>query len=474
MVSNLGMRSTLSWLSIIAIVFASTRPEAQAESSPDERLWQQLSKRCSSLYQEKRYGEAKEACQVALDAAKKAFGPEDLHVADALDELAAVHHLKKDYSDGEALYLEALATHENIHTAEHPASAKVLYDLAELYRDQGNLSEALEAHQRVLKIREKRLNPDDKDVEDSQQMVAYLLYAQGRYAEALPFYEQQLARVEKQGQINETTLLQSLETLMNTARQAGLYEHALKSAQRAKGIAETVYGPQHPATISYLNAQAWLTYMLGRLKEARQLYEELLVAQEKLYGDKHFALVETLDALAWLSMLEGRYEESVTRSRRALSIIESTRGTEDPSVPLHLNSIGSVLTLQGHMSEAAPLFQQALALREKLHGEHNPSLMGDVLNLAGILELQGKFLEAQQMYQRAIALLEKADGADAVQVAHVLNALAWSYLKGGQVADACQAYDQAAKILEKKPEASAFLATISVHQAQCQSAASSP
>ena len=85
---------------------------------------------------------------------------------------------------------------------DHPTTATLLNNLAELYRTQGRYAETEPLHERALAIREKTLGPEHPDVAMSLDNLAALYYAQGRYAEAEPLNERALAIREKHAEQN--------------------------------------------------------------------------------------------------------------------------------------------------------------------------------------------------------------------------------------------------------------------------------
>jgi tetratricopeptide (TPR) repeat protein len=75
--------------------------------------------------------------------------------------------------------------------------ADSLNTLAELYRTQGQYTQAEPLYKRSLAISEKALGPDHPRVAASLNTLASLYDAQGRYAEAEPLSKRSLAIREK-------------------------------------------------------------------------------------------------------------------------------------------------------------------------------------------------------------------------------------------------------------------------------------
>ena len=86
---------------------------------------------------------------------EKVLGSEHSNVATSLNNLAELYRVQGNYSEAEPLYQRSLAIWEKVLGSEHPSVATSLNNLAELYTDQGNYSEAEPLYQRSLAIYEK-------------------------------------------------------------------------------------------------------------------------------------------------------------------------------------------------------------------------------------------------------------------------------------------------------------------------------
>ena len=87
------------------------------------------------------------------------LGPDHLHTAGGLDNLARLLQVQGDLVGARPLYERALAIYEKVLGPEHPLTATSLNDLASLFRDQGDLAEARRLYERALAIYEKVLGP---------------------------------------------------------------------------------------------------------------------------------------------------------------------------------------------------------------------------------------------------------------------------------------------------------------------------
>ena len=67
----------------------------------------------------------------------------------------------------------------------------------------------------------------------------------------------------------------------------GDLEGARGCFERALGIGEAVYGPDHPNVATFVNNLGTVLRELGDLKGARECYERALGICRRVYGEKH-------------------------------------------------------------------------------------------------------------------------------------------------------------------------------------------
>ena len=141
---------------------------------------------------------------------------------------------------------EAVRLGEEEFGPDHPTTATLLNNLAELFRLQGRYAEAEPLHNRALAIRETALGPEHPDLATSLNNLAGLYYFEGRYAEAEPLYRRALAIREKAlgpeasgcGQQPQQPGGAVPNSTTNTPRPSS-------STSGALAIRETALGPEH-------------------------------------------------------------------------------------------------------------------------------------------------------------------------------------------------------------------------------------
>ena len=75
-----------------------------------------------------------------------------------------------------------------------------------------------------------------------------------------------------------------------------------ENLERALGIDEAVYGPDHPSVARDVNNLGVVLHALGDLKGARENFERALAILRRVYGEEHS---KTQSVLRSLKALEG-------------------------------------------------------------------------------------------------------------------------------------------------------------------------
>lgn len=118
-----------------------------------EKLWEDLTDKAITLYQQRKHAQAIKVAREALEVAKKTFGPEHPNVAESMDNLATYLTADGNYQEAEALYLQSLALIEKNFGPKSGYLAIFLNYLADFYVKIGKPEEAKKYQERAKAIR---------------------------------------------------------------------------------------------------------------------------------------------------------------------------------------------------------------------------------------------------------------------------------------------------------------------------------
>jgi len=231
--------------------------------------------------------------------------------------------------------------------------------------------------------------------------------------------------------------------------QAGKYSLALEKAQQVLAIAEKVFGPEHPATSTFLSNLALVYKAMGAYEKALLLCVRALEIAEKALGPEHPETGISLNNLAGLYRAMGAYDTALPLSVRSLTIAENALGPEHPETSTSLNNLALLYRAMGAYEKALPLSMRALAIAENGLGAEHPSTSGRLSSLAELYRAMGAYEKALPLSVRALTIAENALGAEHPETSHSLNSLALLYKSIGAYEKALPLYKRALAIAEK-------------------------
>lgn len=228
-----------------------------------------------------------------------------------------------------------------------------------------------------------------------------ILFAQGRYAEALQVYQRAMPRAGSL-EADDPGMLSNLGAcywgLGDPERALAAYHKALERTQRRQGDV-------HPETAAIrMNLGLGLSD-LGRFQEAEPELQRALAVREKLLGPDHPDLAESLQALADLWSKTGRAGRGLPLFRRAVAIYEKTLAPDNPTTALARNNLADALRRVHRYDEALAQLQAALASLER--SQAPDFYLALILQGIGEIHLARKQPEALAYLERAATLLER-------------------------------------------------------------------
>ena len=226
--------------------------------------------------------------------------------------------------------------------AEHPHVASLLYQLADLYTEQGRYEQAEPLFHQALRIWEYKLGFQHPEIVAVLVGLGHLWLAQGKNEQAQDVLLRALAILEQhRGQAHPDTA-HTLHELALLRQRQGRLEEALALAERALSIREQVLGEVHPKTVATCTLYAQLravqanvqTQERGSIPRSTQATPAFPTAeQDPLEG--FLAACCELNPLAWCTI------------RELWDTYERWTATEQGCVPLPRRAFAALLQARG-------------------------------------------------------------------------------------------------------------------------------
>jgi len=326
---------------------------------PDMGAAKDLSDRARQLYDQARYTEAEPLCRQAIEA-WSSLGPEAAQDR-AIDRrnLGALLRATGRYHEAEPLLTESLRELEaggaNVMEVE-----RALFNLASLYRSEGDLTKAESFGMRAAGLIDKRSDISAPERQGPQLILASIYLEQRRFGEA--------------------------ERILNTA---------LECADGA--IAVAAY-----------NGLAMAAIGRSDFAQAEAFARKALYFADRALPAGHPGTAAAWNNLAQACRFQGKYLEAEKAYRLAIGMWEDTLRPSHPHLAQGLMNLGAFYHERGREAGAEALYSRAAGILEQAFGKDDPWTLAARNELAEILRAERRYTESERLGRSTLAGLKKA------------------------------------------------------------------
>ncbi|MBL9104752.1 MAG: tetratricopeptide repeat protein [Myxococcales bacterium] len=288
------------------------------------------------------------------------------------------------------------------HGRDDLPSARVLYNLGNLYERTGRYADAVAALERATELRSRALGPEHLEVAAAQVALANALMGQGQLAACEAALTRALAIQEAALGPEHPVVATARNNLGNALESAGRYAEAEAQLARVVAIRERVLGPDHPEVAASRTNLGVVLLMQGRFTEAEDQLRRAVAVRERAQGPEHPDLAAPIADLGNLYFASERPAEAEALYRRALAIDLAALGADHPDVALTRSNLGAALWRLGRLDEARAELDVAAAAMARALGERHT-------DRAAPLHTLGEVALARGQAREAVALLEQAE-----------------------------------------------------------------
>lgn len=245
-------------------------------------------------------------------------------------------------------------------------------------------------------------------------------------------YEEALAAAGKADAAKRHLNDPYLQALLHVDRGQAFYnlERYPEAEQQFRRAADLYKQTGFRLGAAFVQSELGLIYAaLGRLSEARRLFEQALAEQRAMRSPRY--VIESLNHLGALYVRMGDLPQGLEMHRQALELEEQIRDTRNQ--PITLNNLGHTYYLMGQYAMAEPLYRKALAAAEAARLR---VVSGLVLNNLGELYLRNGQRElGLEFLEKALQVKSDSHGSVYYKV-WTLRALGDAYASLGRWSEA--------------------------------------
>lgn len=480
-----------------------------------------------------RYAQAMALHSEALGILLKLHGSENEIVADALMEISELLLIKKDFNESMDACSQALGIRTRLFgdNGERSEIVSSLYLMGRIRVKTGEANEAMKLFQDAIRM-QARL---ERAPEESSRNVLLALFPENdikkvvanihgnkstliaadiiedicRMLSDKTDLELKILLFEKCLQIRRSILGEEDEGVADSLALLGdlLYQHkqfseSIELQRVARAVKVKIRGENHPSSILSLNSIAKCLKAVGRLDEARSMFEQCVILTRRLYGDRNFSTSVALFELSRMLQLVEDYDSALTMAEQALEIrIDVEKSLEGKPCPgygsisphyylgqlyqhlgeLHkslrdaehaklfflksrnlnrdlldglecddgidaMTGLAWALESLGRRDEAAPLAADIKRCSLKVYATKDASFVKELNDMGKILRSRGKYQEARAYFTKALTVGRTVHGQEHVNTVESMEGLAWLLEVQGKSAEATKLHAEVAKL----------------------------
>ncbi|CAF4618088.1 unnamed protein product [Rotaria sp. Silwood1] len=225
-------------------------------------------------------------------------------------------------------------------------------------------------------------------------MLGMVKRGQGKYADAVAYYQQSIELKQKTLSPSDPNLAASYNNIGLVYDKMGDYSNALLSHQKALEICQKDLPSNNPNLVTIYN-------------NIGSVYNKI-----------------------------GDYPNALSSQQQALKIREQTLSSNHPDLATSYSNIGSVYHNMGDYSNALPIHQKALEIRLKILPSNHPDLATSYNNIASVYNKMGDCSNALSSHQKALEIRQKILPANHADLATSYNNIGSAHASMGDYANA--------------------------------------
>jgi len=239
-------------------------------------------------------------------------------------------------------HLEEYESFEKPLDKEHPDTAIICINFANIYTVQRKYESALEYYNKALKIREKTLGEEHHDTVETYNCIAINYGMQGDNENAIKYFDKVLKIQERILGEEHIEIAMTYSNIASVYRNKRKYDSAIEYYDKALKVKEKILGKEHIDTASTYNNLAMVHKSKGNYISALEYYNKALRIQERILGVEHTDTALTCNNIAVVYKNQRNFESAREYYEKALLIYRKILGDEHPNTAIVRSNIAKI------------------------------------------------------------------------------------------------------------------------------------
>ncbi|MDO8863112.1 serine/threonine-protein kinase [Haliea sp. E1-2-M8] len=207
----------------------------------------------------------------------------------------------------------------------------------------------------------------------------------------------------------------------------GYHEERLRLNLEAQALSERLYGPGSQEAFTASAELASSYHLMGRLQEARALYDEVYRGQLALLGEVHPDTISSLSRLAVVDYWLGNFATALAAFEQCHATAVAVLGETHTLSLACLERRGLILETMGRYSAAVAPLEQHVSLGSRVLGRSHPATLRTMHSLADSHRGLKQYDVAERLFLEVLALRREALGETNIETLQTEMKLARVY-----------------------------------------------
>ncbi len=279
--------------------------------------------------------------------------------------------------------------------------------------------------------------------------ISTILHGNGRAEEALRLAEQASEIRNSLFQGDHPDLGESLRNTAACLISLGRSDEALPKAEAALAMYARMHAGDHADMADSLNTVGTCLNAMGRSGEALPMLEAALAMWRRVYQPDHQRIAIGLSNTASCLGALGRYSEALATHEEALKLWQHWFEGDHPRVAGGINNVAASLSWLNRHEESLPRFEAALSMWQRLFQGNHPQVATALCNVASELQYLGRTGEALPKAEESLEMRRRMFKGDHLDIATSLHVVAVCLQARGKPEEALPLYEAALGMRER-------------------------
>lgn len=251
--------------------------------------------------------------------------------------------------------------------AQHNNIADLANNLSVIYRNMGNLPQALEFQLKVIEIKEKVLEPNHPDLATAYNNLALVYWNIGNLKDAMKSQEKAIKIHQRNSPQDQLSMATAYNNLTLISKDMGDLENALKFQNQAKSIFEKTLSVDHPYLATSYNNLSSIYRAMGDTLQALKYQNLSRNIREKILEPDHPDLATSFNNLSLIYRDMGNLPKALEFQLKAKEIQDKIQDKNHPQLASCYNNLCSIYYEMKeykkagfHINKAVEIFKKAL------------------------------------------------------------------------------------------------------------------